>query len=85
VLRECLGRLKPLVMSDRNQSLLATMPQVFEKENHACCVRHLTETFVGEAGKLGSRSNASKELVREMFMRVAYTPTVVGMIVRWRN
>ena len=64
-------------MSDGNQGLLAAMPQVFWKEDHTYCVRHRTENFVGEAGKLRVRRNASKELVREMFMRVAYAPTVV--------
>jgi len=71
-LHECLGSLKPVIMSDRNQGLLAGVPSVFGAENHTYCVRHLTENLLTEAARLGIRRNASKDLVKEIFNRVAY-------------
>jgi len=59
-------------MSDRNQGLLAGMPRVFGVENHTYCVRHLIENLMTKAGRLGIRCNASKDLIKEMFNRVAY-------------
>ena len=55
MLHDCLGGLKPAIMSDRNKGLLAIVPLVFRKENHSYCMRHLMENLMGEASKLGIR------------------------------
>ena len=78
VLHECLGGLKPVVMSDRNQDLLAAVPRIFRVENHKYCVWHLTENLMTETGRLGIRGNALKELVKEMFNRVAFATTTTN-------
>ena len=57
------GGLKPVIMSNKNQGLLAVVPWVFGNENHSCYVRHLTENLMGEATKLGVSRYASKELM----------------------
>ena len=74
-LHECLGGLKPVVMSDQNNELLAGVPRVFGAENHTYYVRHLTENLTTEAGRLGIRSKEAKDLIKEMFNRVAYATT----------
>jgi len=75
-LHECLGSLKPVIMSDRNQGLLAIVSRVFGAENHTYCVRHLMENMLTEAGRLGIRRNASKDPINEMFNHVAYATSV---------
>ena len=74
-LHECLGGLKPVVMSDRKNGLLVGVPRVFGAENHTYYVRHLTENLTTEAGRLGIRSKEAKDLIKEMFNRVAYATT----------
>jgi len=74
-LHECLGGMKPIVMSDRGNGLLARVPAVFGKENHAYCMRHVMENFLGQAAKLGIQRNASKNMLKEMFNRLAYATT----------
>ena len=71
-LHECLSGLKTVVMSDRNNRLLAGIPTVFGKENHAYSVRHVMENFLSEAAKLSIRRTASKNLLKELFNRLAY-------------
>ena len=71
-LQECLGGMKPVVMSDRHNGLLAGVARVFGAENHTYCVRHLMENLMTEAGRLGIRRNESKDLIKEMFNCVAY-------------
>ena len=75
VLQECLGELKPVIMSDRNEGLLYAVPKVFGLENHTYCARHLRDNFLGKAAKLGIRRDASKDLLKEMFNRLTYAPT----------
>ena len=53
------------------------MPEVFKKDNHVYCVRHVMENFLSEAAKLGIRWNASKNLLKELFSRFAYATTKV--------
>jgi len=72
-----LGGLKPVIMLDCNKGLLAGVPAVFGKENHAYCVWHVIEKFLSEATKLGNRRNALKNLLKEMFNRLAYATTKV--------
>jgi len=36
------------------------------------CVRHVMENFLSKVVKLGIRRNASKNLLKEMFNRLAY-------------
>jgi len=38
VLRECLGRMQPVIMSERNQGLLSATLRVFGIENHNYCL-----------------------------------------------
>ena len=64
-----------MTMSDRNEGLLCAVAKVFGVENHSYCVRHLRENFFGRAAKFGIRRDASKDLLKEMFNRVAYAPT----------
>jgi len=52
------------------------MAQVFGKEYHNYCLRHLTENFLKEATKHGICKEATKQIVKEMFYKVAYAPTV---------
>ena len=73
---KCLGGLKPVIMSDRGQAFFKAIPLVFGKENHACCLHHLAENFLQVAGKYGIRKEATKQLVKEMLYRVAYTATL---------
>ena len=70
-----LGGLKPVVMLDRHNGLLTGVRRVFGAENHTYCVRHLMENLMTEAGRLGIRRNESKDLIKEMFYRVAYATT----------
>jgi len=71
-LHECLGGLKPVIMLDRNQGLLAGVPRVFGAKNHTYWVRHLIENLMIGAGRLGIQHTASKDLIKKMFNRVAY-------------
>jgi len=71
-----IGGLKPVIMSDRGQSLLKAVPLVFRKENHAYCLRHLAENFLQVVGKHGIRKEATKQLVKEMLYSVAYAATL---------
>jgi len=73
-LHECLGGVKPVVMSNLGNGLLAGVPAVFGKKNHAYCVRHVMENFMAQATKLGIRRNASKNMLKK---RLAYTMTKV--------
>ena len=75
VLQEYLGGLKPVIMSNRHKSLVYVVRRVFGVENHCYCVIHVRENFVAYAGKLGIRRNASKDLMKEIFNRVAYATT----------
>jgi len=77
VLRECLGGLQPVIMSDKNPALLFSVPRVFGIENHTYCVCHVRENFLTYTGKVGIRRQASKDLLKEVFNRVAYAPTGV--------
>lgn len=65
-----------MIMSDRHPGLLAAVPQVFGKEYHSYCLRHLTENFLKEAAKHGIRRESTKQVVKEMLFRVAYAPTL---------
>ena len=62
-------------MSDHGNGLLAGVPTVFGKENHAYYVRHVMENFLSQAVKLGIRWNESKNLLKNMFNRLAYATT----------
>lgn len=70
VVQECIGGLRP----EAYHNVVAT---VFGVENHTYCVRQLREIFLGRAAKLGIRRDASTDLLKEMFNRVAYAPTRV--------
>ena len=69
-IRECLGGLQPVVMSDRNKALLYVVPKVFGIECHTYCVRHIREDFVTAAAKYGYRKESTKDLLEEMLNRV---------------
>jgi len=75
VLLECLGGMKPVIMSDRHRALLHSVPRVFGVENHCYCLVHMRENFVGYGAKKGIWRDATKGLVKEMFNRVAYAAT----------
>jgi len=75
--RECLGGMQPIVMSDRNNALLHAMPKVFGIDCHTYCVRHIRENFAKAAGKYGYRKEATKDLLKEMLNRVAYAASEV--------
>ena len=47
------------------------------KEYHSYCLCHLTENFLKEAGKHGIYKEATKQILKEMLYRVAYT-LIVG-------
>ena len=70
-----LRRVKPVGMFDRNERVLYAVPIVFGVANHCYCVRHLRYNFLGRPAKLGIRRDASKDLLKEMFNRVAYAAT----------
>jgi len=69
---ECLGGLQPVVMSDRNNALLYTVPKVFGIECYIYCVRHIRENFVTVAAKYGYRKEATKDLLKEILNRVTH-------------
>ena len=73
---QCLGGLKPVIMSDRHPTLVPVVAQVFEKEYHSYCLQHLTENFLKEAAKYGIRKEVTKQIAKEMFYRVTYAPTL---------
>ena len=75
-LHQCLRVLKSVIMSDRNKGLVEGAPLVFGADNHTYCVRHLMENMLTEAVRLGIRRNASKDILKEMFNRIAYATTV---------
>jgi len=56
-----LGSLMPVIISDRNPAILPTIAQVFGKEYHSYCLRHLTKNFLKEAGKHGICDEADSE------------------------
>lgn len=70
--RDCLGGLRPVIMSERHPEIIAGVEQVFGKENHAYCLRQITESFMKEAGKHGLRKETTRLIVKEMFNKVAY-------------
>ena len=80
MLYEYLGGLKPMIMSYRHKSLVYGVLWVFDLQNHNYCTVHVRETFLDYAGKLGIRRNASKDLVKEMFNRVAYAATIAEYV-----
>jgi len=73
---QCLGGLKLIIISDRHPAILPMVAQVFGKEYHSYCLQHLTENFLKEAAKHGIHKELTKQIVKEMFYRVAYAPTV---------
>jgi len=75
VVHECIGGLKPVIMSYRSKGLLYAMAKVFGVENHSYCVRHLRENLLGRAAQVGIRRDALKDPLKQMFNRVAYAPT----------
>ena len=68
--------LKPVIILDRHPALLPAVAQVFRKKYHSYCLQHLTENFLEEAAKHGICKEAIKQMVKEMFYRVAYAPIV---------
>ena len=75
MLSQCLSGLKPMIMSDRRNGPLYADPRVFGAESYSYYLRHLRDNFVKVPAKLGVCSYSCKELVKEMFNRVAYAPT----------
>jgi len=75
-LGNCWGGLQPVAMSDRSKALLYAMPKVFGIECHTYCVRHIWENFVTVAAKYGYRKELTKDLLKEMLNRVAFTASV---------
>jgi len=51
IIAKWLGGLKPVIMSNRNPTIIAVVAQVFGKEYHNYCLRHLTKNFLKEAAK----------------------------------
>jgi len=72
---QCLECLKLVIMSDKHLTILPVVAQVFGKEYHSYCLRYLTKNFLKEAAKHGIRKEATKQIMKEMFYRVAYAPT----------
>ena len=64
-----------VIMIDRHKSLLHAVLRVFGLENYCYCIMHVRENFVKYAAKVGIRRDATKDLVKEMFNRVAYAAT----------
>jgi len=69
-LRECLGGLQPVDMSDRNKVCMLCLRYL--PSNVKYCVRHIRENFVTVVAKYGYRKESTKDLLKEMFKRVAY-------------
>jgi len=57
------------------------VPRVFGIENHSYYLRHVQEKFLIYAGKVGIRRKTSKDLLKEVFNRIAYAPTGVEYVV----
>lgn len=66
-----------MIMSDRNKGLLSAVPRVFGIENHNYYLRHVRENFLTYVGKVGIWWKTPKDLLKEVFNRIAYTPTGV--------
>ena len=66
-----------MIMSNRNQGQLSAAPRVFGIENHNYYLRHVRENFLTYAGKVGIRPQGSKDLLKEVFNKIAYAPTGV--------
>jgi len=77
VVQECIDGMQPIVMSDRNNTLLYAIPKVFGQERHTYYVRHLRENFLIVTGKYDFQREATKDLLKAMFNHVAYTPSSV--------
>jgi len=75
--RECLGGLQPVIMSDRNKTLLHAVPKVFGIDSHTYYIRHIWENLVTAAAKYGYRKESMKYLLKEMFNKVAYAASEV--------
>lgn len=71
-LRDSLGELRPVIISERHPDISAGVEQVFGKEYHAYCLRQLSENFLREASKHNLRKETTKHIVKEMLNRVAY-------------
>jgi len=69
--------MKPVIMSGIHKSIVWVVMQAFGQENHCFCVIHVKGNFMAYASKLGIRRNASKDLLKEMFNRVASAPIAV--------
>jgi len=69
---QCLGALKPVIISNRHPAILPVIAQVLGKDYHSYFLGNLTENFLKEKAKHGIRKEATKQIVKEMFYRVAY-------------
>ena len=52
-------------------------PKGVGQERHTYCVRHLRENFLAAATRYGFRKVVTKDLLKAMFNRVAYAPSLV--------
>ena len=55
VLFECVGKMQPVIMSDRNQGFIYAVPRAFGIENHSYCLRHVRKNFLTYTEKVGIR------------------------------
>ena len=72
---KCLGSLKSIIMLDRNPVTINVVAQVGTQEYHNYLLHHLAENFVKATTKHCIQERTTKQIVKEMFYRVAYIPT----------
>jgi len=62
---------------DRHPILLYVVLRVISAKNHTYCLRHLRENFLTTTNKIGIHKDSLKDLIKEIFIRIAYTLTTL--------
>jgi len=83
--RECLGGLQPVGMSDRNKALLHALPKVFGIDCYTYCARHIRENFVTASAKYGYRKQSTKDLLKEMLNGLRMQQVKQSMGLQWMS
>jgi len=64
IVAKSLGNFMPIIMSDKNPTIITSVAQEFGKEHHSYRVRYLMENFLKEVAKHGIRKEATKQIVK---------------------
>ncbi|XP_016192215.1 uncharacterized protein LOC107633095 [Arachis ipaensis] len=73
-LKELTGSIPVTLISDKHPSIIAVVEQVYDRDRHAYCYRHVKENFCVETKKLQKRmSGEVKEDAKKLLDALCYT------------